>query len=567
MRRFKTQINGFALVETQFESLIAFKKLSGGSSNVCPIETLFSILDNDHDGRIDGLELLGGLALCCNATLEEKARFIYELFDFDMNSVMKRTELIMLMMSSVCGVIVLTGLGEDAEPSVAVFEQLADDCILYYDINTDGKITFEEFLRWVRSNRDLMQAIELFSRISSQAKFEVNPEDSASETSDDYLSDADDLTRTTTGQALVNKRIKKSTYNLSPSVAALVTAGDESLLDAARPSWKDQAMEPNNRINGKQNGPSTNLELAWVYGYKSEASSDNVRYGRGKDPAKRYIVYYSAAVAVVFDPETSKQCFYLGHSEEITCINTHPNHQIIATADCKSNIHIWSLENALKSESGVVAALSCIKGMVKEGIIHIEFSPSGDRIASIGADKDHTISINDVNINTGEVISSTKTIRSPNTVYDIAFSVDGGELAVVGKGVILFCLAVNTKKRSISTCMGKIGRLGKRQTFFSVTYMHEDCIVGCASGEVYRLKDHVCISIIQAHGMKEPVLSMFFDAVEGVLITGAARIRLYYIDMPHSFHHHFDSIPSSSSFSSSYKVVRMDSSRPGTSPS
>ena len=40
LRRFKTQINGFALVEIQFQSLIAFKKLSGGSSNV-PIETLF----------------------------------------------------------------------------------------------------------------------------------------------------------------------------------------------------------------------------------------------------------------------------------------------------------------------------------------------------------------------------------------------------------------------------------------------------------------------------------------------------------------------------------------------
>ena len=41
---------------------------------------LFDILDNDNDGRIDGLELLGGLALICKGSFEEKARC--RLFSF-----------------------------------------------------------------------------------------------------------------------------------------------------------------------------------------------------------------------------------------------------------------------------------------------------------------------------------------------------------------------------------------------------------------------------------------------------------------------------------------------------
>jgi hypothetical protein len=51
------------------------------------IEELFDVLDNNHDGRIDGLELLGGLELCCKASFEEKSKFIYTLFDFNLNAV------------------------------------------------------------------------------------------------------------------------------------------------------------------------------------------------------------------------------------------------------------------------------------------------------------------------------------------------------------------------------------------------------------------------------------------------------------------------------------------------
>jgi EF-hand domain len=35
-----------------------------------PLRALFKALDNDGDGRIDGLELIGGLALCCRGTFE-----------------------------------------------------------------------------------------------------------------------------------------------------------------------------------------------------------------------------------------------------------------------------------------------------------------------------------------------------------------------------------------------------------------------------------------------------------------------------------------------------------------
>ena len=63
--RFNNHVKGFALVEAQFESVICFKAKS--IKKTVDFETLFDILDNDNDGKIDGLELLGGITLCCKA--------------------------------------------------------------------------------------------------------------------------------------------------------------------------------------------------------------------------------------------------------------------------------------------------------------------------------------------------------------------------------------------------------------------------------------------------------------------------------------------------------------------
>jgi WD40 repeat protein/Ca2+-binding EF-hand superfamily protein len=507
LKRFHNQIHGFALVEAQFESIMAFKPNLGDR---VPLETLFDVLDNDHDGRIDGLELLGGLALVCHATFEEKARFCFELFDFNLNSTMSKKELIMMMMSSVCGMNLLTGGSEEMEPDIEVFEALADDAVVRADKNSDNQISYEEFLYWARSNRDLMAGLEALNKVSIQAKEEINPEDSAPETDDDDLSETDTgaRKRTKPAEGVISKTEKVTSTARGPS------RGDES--ESISP-WLGQVFEPTNfkKKRGRNDGPDTNLELSWAFGYHSERARNNIHYvgGVGVDFANRYIVYYTAALGIAYHPQTKKQTFYMGHSEEITCIALHPGKQIIATGDCKSNIHIWNLDG-----NGAATALCVMTGMVKEGIMHLAFAPAGDRIVSVGRDSDHTVCFH--NVNSGEIISSTQGLQNPNSVYDIAYSTDGTQLALVGKQEIKFCTGVHSNKRAVDSTMGKIGNQGKRQTFFCVTYFKDDCIVGCASGELYRFREFQCIEIVQAHGLREPVLCMFYNAEEGTLITG-----------------------------------------------
>ena len=80
MNKLRTQIFGFSLIESQFESVVSFRP---DVTTYATIEDLFRILDNDHDGRIDGLEFIGSLVLVCRASFEEKVKLLFEAFDFN----------------------------------------------------------------------------------------------------------------------------------------------------------------------------------------------------------------------------------------------------------------------------------------------------------------------------------------------------------------------------------------------------------------------------------------------------------------------------------------------------
>ena len=229
------------------------------------------------------------------------------------------------------------------------------------------------------------------------------------------------------------------------------------------------------------------------------------------DPDTQKVAYPIAALGVVYDMKLKEQSFYQGHNAEITCLALHPKGLIVGTGDVASNIHIWN-----------VSTMSCqciIKGIGLYGIQHLAFSPSGDRILSVSLDPDHTVSIFDCS--SGEIISSAKGLTSPNNVNDVAYSPNGAEVVIVGKKEIKFFEGANGNKRALDSYPAKIGKSGRKQTFFCVTYFNDDVVVGCASGELYRFKAGQCIQIVQAHSMNEPILSISYNPKDGVLVTGA----------------------------------------------
>jgi hypothetical protein len=69
-------------------------------------------------------------------------------------------------MPSLCGTNLLTGGSEELEPDIDVFEALAEEAIRNGDKNSDGQVSYEEFVNLARSNRDLMAGLEALHRIA-----------------------------------------------------------------------------------------------------------------------------------------------------------------------------------------------------------------------------------------------------------------------------------------------------------------------------------------------------------------------------------------------------------------
>ena len=308
----KRQFMAFALVEAQFESILAFKE---DISKHVPLETLFEVLDNDHDGRIDGLEFLGGLALCCQGSFEEKAKFCFMMYDFNLNSQMSRKEMTMMIMASICGLNLLTGGGEASEPSMEKLDEIVEDAFQRADRDRSGHISYDEFVSWARSNRDIMANIEVLNKLALTAKLECVSEDSADEASEGDLSDAEQS----------NERGKISSF-------ANASGGDEGAApptdkkteviskDVDYVQWKMNIFEPtgfaaSSRIS---RGPGVNLELAWAHGVRAGTSRNNVKYVipstlSGKSDSieetaeATQIVFPSASLGVVYDKVTRRQ--------------------------------------------------------------------------------------------------------------------------------------------------------------------------------------------------------------------------------------------------------------------
>ena len=351
-----------------------------------------------------------------------------------------------------------------------------------------------------------MYGIDRLTKLALKAKDNLDSEDSAVETEEGELSDAEPLVLQ---KQIARKKEKEAmAVNLGPA-----GGGDENIPADVEP-WRQQCHEPTSWKKSKheKDGPSTNMELEWVFGLSSQKIRNSAKYIVGElDPTTpKFVVFPAAAVSIVYDLETREQSFYQGHSEEITAIALHPNGRRIATADAGAHIHIWDVIT--------LSTVCSIDGVIRQGYQHLAFSPTEDRLCTVGLDPDHTISIYDVS--TGEVVQSGKGALQSSNINGIAYSKAGDEIALVGKETIAFLKGVDTKRRALDLHNGKIGNLGKKQTFFCVAYCENDAIVGCAGGELYRFSGGRCVEVIQAHGVKDPVLCIQYSTVDGCLVTG-----------------------------------------------
>ncbi|XP_025159081.1 echinoderm microtubule-associated protein-like 2 isoform X6 [Harpegnathos saltator] len=137
--------------------------------------------------------------------------------------------------------------------------------------------------------------------------------------------------------------------------------------------------------------PQSKLKLDWVYGYRGRDCRSNLHLLPTGE-----IVYFVAAVVVLYNMEEHSQRHYLGHTDDVKCIAIHPNKLVVATGqvcgtdrrDAMPHIRIWN--------SVSLTTLSVIgNGEFDGSICCLSFSKAdgGNYLCAIDETADHNISI------------------------------------------------------------------------------------------------------------------------------------------------------------------------------
>lgn len=92
--------------------------------------------------------------------------------------------------------------------------------------------------------------------------------------------------------------------------------------------------------------PEKKMQLEWVYGYRGTDSRRNLWVLPSGE-----LLYFVAAVAVMYDRDEETQRHYTGHTEDIQCMDLHPSRELVASGQkagrnrkTQAHIRIWSTD-------------------------------------------------------------------------------------------------------------------------------------------------------------------------------------------------------------------------------
>ncbi|XP_039756795.1 echinoderm microtubule-associated protein-like 2 isoform X2 [Pararge aegeria] len=137
--------------------------------------------------------------------------------------------------------------------------------------------------------------------------------------------------------------------------------------------------------------PQNKLKLEWVYGYRGKDCRSNLYLLPTGE-----IVYFVAAVVVLFNVEEQCQRHYTGHTDDVKCIAVHPNKLVIASGQCAGHDRLDARPHVRVWNSVSLATLAVIgAGHMERAVACVTFSRAdgGALLACVDDGPDHTISV------------------------------------------------------------------------------------------------------------------------------------------------------------------------------
>lgn len=193
----------------------------------------------------------------------------------------------------------------------------------------------------------------------------------------------------------------------------------------------------------------------------------------------------------------------------------------------KPTIQIWKT-----SADGSISSEITIGGCHKRAVPVLCFSDSGEQLASVGADDDHSFSLH--RWQDGALLATGKGEKSK--VLDMCYNPNTSGWVTCGAKHIRFW---KIQGRNVSATKGILGKLGKIQIFLCVVCFGENIVVGTQGGEIYLFGSHHLTKKIAAH--EKAVNSLYCTKAESnKMISGGADGRVIVWDRSFSKLSSFD---------------------------
>jgi len=503
----------FVMVQAQFCAWVSsvMKDLSEPE-----ILRLFRLMDANENGRVNCLEFLAGVVMLSSEDFAGKTQFCFELYDLNLNGMLCRPELVLMVRSTVLGTLKLVELrnkeffGEFDEDKI--FEEIADQAMQVYDRDFNRNLSFREFVSWARGNRNVMTFVEVIERFALAAAQEVKLQQVAKRERDRKWTDP--------CQILPH-------HELIVSQTKSVVVEEEE--DEETKAVEDFDSSTPFLLNNKES-PSVidaHLDVEWVYGYAGQRGKGTAKY---LTLQRDRIVYAVGSAAVIRDTKTKKQSIYAGHGNDIVNLDVDPTRSFVATADGSGEVHVWKADNRSEGPTTILQAAP--------GFVQVAFSRTGQYLA-IGNNKsenDWTMSKRtwaDRGKHTVVDIwdwQSKKRVGDPvyvphDYITDLCWSSEDELLAVCGAGFLKYVhIGITSKVNSYSQRRNSRDSIGETlavsdldlsssnlpppsQTFSCVSFLGKNLAVGTARGDLL-LFDHASLKlekVIKGHQDGEAV--------------------------------------------------------------
>ena len=275
-------------------------------------------------------------------------------------------------------------------------------------------------------------------------------------------------------------------------------------------------------INKVNSPPTQRLKLEWVYGYRGR----DCRHNLFLLPTGE-IVYFIAAVVVLYNVEDQIQRHYSGHTDDIKCLTIHPNKLLIASGQTASLDRRERRPHVLIWDSVSLHTLHVIgqNGDFDRGISCLAFSKldGGNLLCVVDESNEHSLSLWDwQKSDRGHKITETKTSCDPVLAAEF-HPMDRFCLITIGKGHIHFW---DIEGGSLSKKLGIFEKQDKPKYMLCMAYNDlGELLTGDSNGNIMfwqRTLNRPIRTIYNAHEGGVFTICILKD---GTVMTGGGKDR------------------------------------------